>query len=114
VSVETDEHLPRASVEVEDALLRIYLEALKNISKHARARSVHVQLYGHAGRIGLRISDDGVGFDTSRPARRNQDSGWGLMIMRERAEAAGAELRVESASGQGTRVEFAVAEQRWR
>jgi glucose-6-phosphate-specific signal transduction histidine kinase len=39
--------------------------------------------------------------------------GWGLMIMQERAAAAGGELRVDSAPGKGTRVELTIPWHRW-
>jgi signal transduction histidine kinase len=51
----------------------------------------------------LRIVDDGVGFDPDRP--RSRGGGFGLVSMRERARAVGAELSVESARNRGTTVE---------
>lgn len=86
------------------AMFRIFQEALHNVAKHARARTVEVRLDVVDGHVRLEITDDGSGFDVEsieaqRPAQR-----WGLQIMRERAEAVGALLRVESGLGRGTRV----------
>jgi signal transduction histidine kinase len=113
VTVTADETLPRASPRVEDALLRIYLEALANVAKHAAARHVDVTLERRNGRIVLAITDNGRGFDPSRSSRRDARSGWGLRLMKERAESAGVELRVESATGTGTTVELTVSAERW-
>jgi NO-binding membrane sensor protein with MHYT domain/two-component sensor histidine kinase len=114
VDVRVTENLPKPSPEVEDALLRIYLEALNNAAKHANANAVSVRLERRDGRIGLSIADDGSGFDPSPPVRQDQKSGWGLMIMRERAAAVGGDLRIESAAGKGTRIEFVIPEDRWQ
>jgi NO-binding membrane sensor protein with MHYT domain/two-component sensor histidine kinase len=113
VNVTADEELPRPSAKVEDALLRIYLEALNNILKHAGARQVRVALERRNGEIALTMADDGRGFDDAAVPRRDERAGWGLMIMRERAAAVGAELRVHSAPGSGTRVELVLSKDQW-
>jgi signal transduction histidine kinase len=93
--------LPAAA---EEAFFRISQEALANVAKYARAAKATVTL-GIAPRASsLTIADDGCGFDPSARLQPAKDHGWGLMIMRERAEAVGAELSVESARGSGTRV----------
>jgi signal transduction histidine kinase len=97
---------------VEDAVLRIYLEALTNIAKHAAAREVLVNLHSESDRIVLHITDDGRGFHVGT-AVRDQTSGWGLAIMRERAEAIGGTLHVHSAPGAGTSIEFSISNQTW-
>ena len=85
------------------ALFRIAQEALSNVARHARARHVQLQLgRGPADSpwaAQLTISDDGSGFDPGAAA-----AGMGLANLRARAGELGAELRIESAPGQGTRV----------
>jgi len=100
VAVQGEELAPRLPSATETALFRIAQEALTNAAKHAQASQVTVTLEPVNGGARLTIADDGVGFD---PATRRQ-AGWGLMTMRERAEAVGAHLRVESAPGKGTQV----------
>jgi signal transduction histidine kinase len=50
----------------------------------------------------LEIRDDGRGFDPGLIRPPTRESGWGLMIMKERAAAVGAELTIDSAPGRGT------------
>jgi NO-binding membrane sensor protein with MHYT domain/two-component sensor histidine kinase len=113
VSVNVDETLPRPSQPVSDALLRIYLEALSNVSKHANAPEVRTVLQRRGNQIVMSIADGGRGFDSEQPVRRDDKSGWGLMIMQERARSIAADLRVDSAPGAGTRVELLVPEEKW-
>jgi NO-binding membrane sensor protein with MHYT domain/two-component sensor histidine kinase len=114
VTLELDESLPRAPEALEDTVLRICVEALNNAGKHAAAHSVRVRLQRSAGEITLEIADDGRGFDVRHPTPREDNSGWGLLIMKERALAIGAELRIVSALETGTRVVFSIAEHLWR
>lgn len=107
VSVGGGELAPRPAPAVETALFRIAQEALTNAAKHARAKRVVVTLAASAERVTLTIADDGVGFDVAI-ANPGQAS-WGLALMRERAEAVGAALRLESAPGRGTRVSAELA-----
>ena len=82
------------------ALYRIAQEALNNAAKHSRARNVRITVSVADNAVVLTLHDDGHGFDATK-ARRGR---WGMTTMRERAEAAGGQLKVESAPGQGTRV----------
>ena len=82
------------------SLYRIVQEALTNIAKHANARHVSVVLSRQGRQLKLSIEDDGAGFVVAqRPAGR-----LGLVGMRERIEALGGSLEIESAPGQGTTV----------
>jgi signal transduction histidine kinase len=89
-------------VNVKVALYRIAQESLNNVMKHARASNVEVSLSGcsHGNGVLLSVEDDGRGFDLSGvPADR-----LGLKIIRERAQAIGASLSIETQPGQGTQV----------
>ena len=86
--------------EVKVALYRIAQEALNNVAKHAGATEATVRFQCQPGQVALAIRDDGLGFDPHGVA---PDS-LGLGIMRERAEAIGAELIIESQPGEGTQV----------
>jgi signal transduction histidine kinase len=85
--------LPSAA---EVVVLRCAQEAVANVRKHAAADTVTLRLDYLAGRVRLRVSDDGAGFD---PAR---DRGQGLTGMGNRVAQAGGTLDVRSAPGEGT------------
>ena len=86
----------------ETALFRVAQGALANAAAHARATRVQVLLAATPDRATLSIADDGAGFDVAHAALAH--ASWGLAIMRERAEAVGATLRIDTAPGRGTRV----------
>lgn len=75
-------------------------EALNNVTKHARASHVQVTLCVQPEQSALTIRDDGQGFDLASVPPEHL----GLAIMRERAEAIGATLTIDSTAGAGTSV----------
>ncbi len=84
--------------EVKVAFYRIAQEALNNVAKHSGATEAKVNLDCQMDKAILTVSDNGRGFDkASLPA----DS-LGIGIMRERAEAVGAGLEIESKAERGT------------
>lgn len=87
--------------EVQLQLLRIVQEALANVRKHSAATRVEVHLREEDGHLELSVADDGRGFD---PASAAAPGHHGLVAMRERARAIGAQLTIATGSGQGTRV----------
>jgi PAS domain S-box-containing protein len=91
-------------VEAALALFRIAQEALNNVLKHAHAASVTMRIGRDENHVTLEVRDDGQGFDAGK-ARAGR---LGMTTMRERAEAAGGELQVESAEGQGACVRVRV------
>jgi len=111
----TVQAVPHCSLppEVQVALYRIAQEALNNVAKHAEAKHVEVSLLcepplpaeegqPHVTTVELSVADDGRGFDPDDLP--DGCRGLGLGIMRERAEAVGAELEIRSQAGQGTRI----------
>jgi signal transduction histidine kinase len=81
-------------------LLRIGQELVSNALRHARARTLTLRLAFDPLEVRLRVEDDGVGFE---PALAERSGGFGLASLRQRAERIGAEWRLESRPGQGTR-----------
>jgi signal transduction histidine kinase len=79
---------------VELALYRTSQEALTNIAKHAHARSARISLTHRCCEIVLEISDDGHGF--AKRNRRDRESGYGLLGMRQRIAAVSGEFSVET------------------
>lgn len=87
-------------LDVKIAFYRIAQEALNNTSKHANANQVEVRLHCEPRGAELSVHDDGVGFDMNRVLPDNL----GLSIMRERAEAIGAHLTIDSQPQLGTEI----------
>ncbi len=92
----------RLDGEVERGIFRIVQEALNNVIKHARANSVRIDLRISPPRASVLVRDDGVGFEPE--AAVGLSGRLGLTSMRERAEALGGSLRIESRPGAGTTV----------
>jgi signal transduction histidine kinase len=89
-------------VDAHEALLRIVREAMTNAARHGKARRVSVALSCEDG-VHLRIDDDGVGFEPAEPTEPWR--GLGLASMRERTEALGGSLLIDSRPGSGARIE---------
>lgn len=92
------EPLERQSQEVESAVYFCILEALQNASKHSGADQVEIRLHAEP-HLEFAVVDTGRGFD---PATIEAEGG--LLGMEVRVRAAGGELRVESAPGEGTTI----------
>jgi PAS domain S-box-containing protein len=86
--------------DVQIALYRIAQEALNNVAKHSGASQTSVKVHCDPAQAELRIRDNGCGFD---PADIPPDR-FGVKIMRERVEAIGARLQIDSQPGRGTEV----------
>jgi signal transduction histidine kinase len=84
-------------------LVRIIQEALTNVRKHARASKAQIDIRRDSTSLLATIVDDGVGFDAGARTRTEFPQ-FGLSTMRERAEAIGGELQLESTPGHGTTV----------
>jgi len=99
----------RLEGELEISLFRIAQGAINNIAKHARASNVEVILNIQKSTVMMTITDDGVGFVPHVPRDHKQKPTWGLVSMRERAQALGGNLKIIAEPGKGTCIEVAVA-----
>jgi two-component system sensor histidine kinase UhpB len=93
---------------VATATYRLVQESLTNVARHARARSVSIDIGGDSGMpqgkaagaqttLRVTIRDDGAGFDVGAAV-----NGVGLLGMRERVKALHGVFTVESVPGRGT------------
>jgi len=90
---------------IETACFRVTQEALTNVARHARARSVTVALRKRNGQLHLSVRDDGIGFDvTALRQQAVQGASLGLLSMEERATLVAGGLELKSAPGQGTEI----------
>jgi len=85
----------------EREVVRIAQEAINNAERHSGAR--HIDVRWHCETVGaeLEVVDDGKGLSASAPLRRDA---FGILGMRERADAIGARFGITSPPGQGTMV----------
>jgi len=94
-------------------LVLMVKETLNNVVKHARATRVEAQLRVVEGRLNLRISDDGCGFDPAsltaeggKPKHHHKQGGHGLINLHRRAADLGGRCAIHATPGHGTTVEF--------
>ena len=86
---------------VKITLYRMVQEALSNVVKYAAATDCHITIsQPDASTLLLTVRDTGKGFDLATAS-----SGIGLKNMRDRARLVKADLQIQSAPGQGTRIE---------
>ncbi len=92
----------RLDPELETVVYRVVQEAVTNAARHANPDVVLVSLAQVNGEIRAEVTDDGDGFDASRPT-----NGFGLAGMRERVSLVGGRLELQS-SANGTSVRFSL------
>ena len=88
------------------ALYRIAQEGISNVVRHAKANQAKVSLQFAEEEVTLAVEDNGEGFVVPEsPAEMAPAGHFGLLGVQERAESIGARLQMESAPGQGTRLQ---------
>jgi PAS domain S-box-containing protein len=95
----------RLAPKIEIGMYRIAQEALNNITKHAQASEVNVQIVRHKIGIRLTVEDNGIGMKTkARTPRADRSDGMGLLGMRQRAVSFNGGFTIDSSPGKGTMV----------
>ena len=84
-------------------LLRVIQEACNNAIKHSEATSIHVRLIYEPSLLSVQITDNGRGFinEEEENVSRENNSGFGLSMMKERIFLLSGDLTVESSPGTG-------------
>ncbi|PKO04566.1 MAG: hypothetical protein CVU41_16105 [Chloroflexi bacterium HGW-Chloroflexi-3] len=96
INVQIDKALDGVSDLHSIVLYRVLQEALTNITKHAQATEVWVELASDEGALNLTVQDNGQGM------RRVESDGIGILGMKERLALIGGELILQSTLGNGT------------
>lgn len=99
---------PESSKAVDICLYRVLQEGLTNSVKHGRSTQINVDLELDSEGIKLSIIDNGTGFNSNAAFTYRDDSGIGLIDMRERLESFDGSLAVSSQPGDGTRLTASV------
>ena len=94
----------RYAQKIETAVYRVVQEALANAAKHAGASNVEIHLNRVDKHLQCVVQDDGVGFDAASLLSRTARRGLGLIGIRERLNAVGGTLQIDSAAGRGTKL----------
>jgi PAS domain S-box-containing protein len=95
----------RLDTVIETECFRVAQEALTNVVRHARAKTVSVELRKETGQLHLRVRDDGIGFDMGAVREKAvRGASLGLLSMEERAALAGGGLEFKAAARKGTEV----------
>jgi len=97
------------SGKTETMLYRIVQEALRNIRRHAAAKTVRIRFRKADDRLLMSIRDDGRGF--AAESRGNADApaeGMGMAAMKFRARLIGADFTVSSRPGGGTEIALGI------
>jgi len=81
---------------------------LRNSTKHAGANRVDIRIAVQAFEVQCSVKDDGRGFDVSAALKRKGDRGLGLIGMRERLNALGGQLTIDSSRGHGTDIRITI------
>ena len=84
------------------AIFRIFQEALTNVARHAQATRVDISLVQRDNRLSLVVQDDGKGIGQNELDTKK--GSLGILGMRERAQACGAELHIWGEPGKGTTI----------
>ena len=87
------------------AVFRIFQEMLSNVGRHAKARTVDVDIVERQGWLHLSVEDDGCG---ALPQAFESAQAYGIMGMRERARHFGGAIDIDSAPGRGTRMRLSM------
>jgi signal transduction histidine kinase len=101
VDVEVERVPQNLPKDVALVIYRVAQEALRNIGRHARARTAKVSLALRESGLRLEVSDNGSGFEPDLPTRR---ASLGHAGMRERIRLVGGRLDIRSSLGEGTTI----------
>ncbi len=97
----------RIPAPIEVSCFRVVQEALTNIAKYAKAKTVDLTLCRQDQDVTLIIQDDGVGFDVMLAKQRALGGqSIGLLGLEERVRLAGGSFVISSVPGEGTRLEL--------
>jgi len=89
------------TIEQQRNLFLVFKEMIHNIAKHSQAKNVNILLKKHENWLWAKVTDDGVGFDTSEISEGN-----GLRNLQKRIEQLEGKIEITSEAGKGTRIKL--------
>src|SRR3954465_8658648 len=92
-------------MDISTTMFRIFQEILTNVARHSRATRVDIELIVSEERLGLEVTDNGVGITDSDVSGKKS---LGLLGMHERALLFGGDVKITGTPGHGTRVSVSI------
>lgn len=109
VDFQTEGEVRRLGSQIETTLFRVIQEAFHNITRHAAATCVEIELHFEKNAIRVHIEDDGKGFDVEEAVTsKDRPRGLGLLGMKERAELVDGSFNICSSPGKGTEINIVI------
>jgi signal transduction histidine kinase len=105
VDMDLDGALPSTTTEL---VYRAAQEALRNVDRHAAARTASVALRDDDGNVTLIVEDDGRGMTGDNLREQHAAGHMGLALLADGVAARGGSLSIESEPGTGTRVKLSL------
>jgi signal transduction histidine kinase len=108
LKIDINNQIPHLSLpsDLRVVLFRIAQEALTNVSRHAKATHIEIQLYEDNSFIIMVIQDNGIGFSVEKTLSQSREKPcWGLFGMQERSALLGGTCIITSEPGRGTWIE---------
>ncbi len=100
------EEIPSMPDDERILIFRCAQELMRNCVRHAKAHRMELSLRNEGSRMVLRLVDDGIGFDVASLDNSKTCRSFGLFSVRERVQAIGGALIIESRIGEGTRIDL--------
>lgn len=94
----------RYAQKIETAVYRVIQEALTNVAKHANAKNVEIRVSMVMNHLECLVEDDGAGFDSRSALESAAQGSLGLIGIRERLNAVGGTMQIDSVVGRGTKL----------
>ena len=104
VSLDLPDRLPTTSESFRGLVFQVLRELLFNANKHSGLLEARVRVACEGGHLRISVEDSGRGFDPASLEEKQEDpTGFGVFNIKERLEAVGGALEVDSAPGAGTK-----------
>lgn len=104
VAVHCDLELAQMPEDQAVLLFQSARELLINVAKHAGTAQASIAVWVEEGMLHLRVADEGAGFDQTSSTENFSAPMFGLFSIRERMDALGGRMTVESSQGHGTKI----------
>jgi two-component system, NarL family, sensor kinase len=105
VDLEIEHRLPNQTAEL---VYRAVQESLRNVERHAAARTARVALREDDSAVTLVVEDDGRGMTGDNLREQHAAGHMGLALLADGVAARGGSLSIESEPGTGTRVQVSL------